>query len=203
MSGFKGAMSKFYGECRQATLWLSRPSASLAGSSAAQVLQEASGKRLGAGAQPAVPSRQLPLVLRLPPPPTDCPRLPCPSACAAGEQRAQVKGIKERSMVNKARNEAKKELEEAESDQPLHFLRVDGRSATLVRNDAQFFAIQQNEGLVPWAARPDVLIDRYDVRSLLDIYVDPDPRCVRGQCGLAVQRRVAVWQRGYAQGGSA
>jgi hypothetical protein len=114
-----------------------------------------------------------------------------------------VKGIKERSLVNKARNEAKKEMEEAQSDQPLHFLRVDGRSATLVRNDAQFFAIQQNEGLVPWAARPDVLIDRYDVRSLLDIYVDPDPRCVGGQCGLAVQRRVPVWQCGCAQGGSA
>jgi hypothetical protein len=58
MSGFKGAMSKFYGECRQATLWLGRPSASLAGSSAAQVLQEASGQAFGgrgtaSGAQPA------------------------------------------------------------------------------------------------------------------------------------------------------
>lgn len=35
----------------------------------------------------------------------------------------------------------------------------------------------QNEGLVPWGAQPDVLIDRYDVRSLLDMYVAPDPRC--------------------------
>ena len=178
-----------------------------AGSSAAKELQEASRQALwgpwavtASSAQPAA----LPLLRPpLPPPPTDCPPLPCPSASAAGEQRAQVKGIKERSLVNKARNEAKKEMEEAQSDQPLHFLRVDGRSATLVRNDAQFFAIQQNEGLVPWAARPDVLIDRYDVRSLLDIYVDPDPRCVGGQCGLAVQRRVPVWQCGCAQGGSA
>ncbi len=32
-----------------------------------------------------------------------------------------------------------------------------------------------NEGLVPWAARPEELIDRYDVRSLLDMYVEPDP----------------------------
>lgn len=32
----------------------------------------------------------------------------------AGEQRAQVKGIKERSLVNKAKNEAKRELEEAQ-----------------------------------------------------------------------------------------
>ncbi|PRW45018.1 CLK4-associating serine arginine rich isoform X2 [Chlorella sorokiniana] len=93
-----------------------------------------------------------------------------------GEQRAQVKGIKERSLVNKAKNEAKRELEEAQSDQPIHFLRIDGRAARLVKNDAQFYAQQQNEGLVPWGAQPDVLIDRYDVRSLLDMYVAPDPR---------------------------
>ena len=35
---------------------------------------------------------------------------------------------------------------------------------------------QAAEGLVPWGAKPDVLIDRYDVRSLLDMYIEPDPR---------------------------
>lgn len=114
-----------------------------------------------------------------------------------------------------------------QSDQPVHFLRIDGRAARLVKNDAQFYAQQQartrglhgapaaagaapgsrhacvpgaspgpahtlssprlraalqNEGLVPWAAHPDVLIDRYDVRSLLDIYIEPDPRWVVGAC---------------------
>ncbi len=38
--------------------------------------------------------------------------------------------------------------------------------------------VLQNEGLVPWSAKPDVLIDRDYVRSLLDIYVAPDPQCV-------------------------
>lgn len=46
------------------------------------------------------------------------------------------------------------------------------------QNDAAAYAVQHNpeQGLVPWGAHPDVLIDRYDVRSLLDIYVEPDPR---------------------------
>jgi hypothetical protein len=101
--------------------------------------------------------------------------------CTAGEQRAQVKGIKERSLVNKARNEAKREMEEAQSDAPLHALRLDGRAARLLRNDSQFYAQQQagqqaGEGLVPWPADPAVLMDRYDVRALLDMYVPPDPR---------------------------
>jgi arginine/serine-rich splicing factor 16 len=93
-----------------------------------------------------------------------------------------VKGIKERSIVNKARNEAKRELEEAQSDAPLHAIRLDGRPCRLLRNDAQSYAQAQQEGLVPWGAQPDVLMDRYDVRALLDIYADPDPR--RAACFL-------------------
>ena len=42
-------------------------------------------------------------------------QLPAGTATCAGEQRAQVKGIKERSLVNKAKNEAKRELEEAQA----------------------------------------------------------------------------------------
>ena len=51
------------------------------------------------------------------PPPLRAARTQCPpTRCYlyAGEQRAQVKGIKERSLVNKAKNEAKRELEEAQ-----------------------------------------------------------------------------------------
>lgn len=97
------------------------------------------------------------------------------------EQRAVVKGMKERSLVNKARNEAKREMEEAQADQPVHLLRLDGRAARLTKNDAAAYAVQHNpeQGLVPWGAHPEVLIDRYDVRSLLDIYVEPDPRVWR------------------------
>ncbi|KAL4449357.1 hypothetical protein ABPG77_007001 [Micractinium sp. CCAP 211/92] len=89
--------------------------------------------------------------------------------------------MKERSLVNKARNEAKREMAEAQADQPVHLLRLDGRAARLVKNDAAAYAVQHNpeQGLVPWGAHPDVLIDRYDVRSLLDIYVEPDPRVWR------------------------
>lgn len=59
-----------------------------------------------------------------------------------------MKGIKSRSLVNKARNEAKREMEEAQSDAPLHLLRLDGRAATLFRNDAHAYAQQQVGG---WA----------------------------------------------------
>ena len=52
--------------------------------------------------------------------------------------------------------------------------------------------VLQNEGLVPWGAQPDVLIDRYDVRSLLDIYVPPHQRWVTWQAVGWVSERPAL-----------
>ncbi|PSC70871.1 CLK4-associating serine arginine rich isoform B [Micractinium conductrix] len=75
-------------------------------------------------------------------------------------------------------------MEEAQTDAPIHALRLDGAACRLLRNDAQSYAQrradgQAAEGLVPWGAKPDVLIDRYDVRSLLDMYIEPDPSALR------------------------
>lgn len=63
-----------------------------------------------------------------------------------------------------------------QKENPLHYLRLDARSCRLFKNEAQYYAIENNEGLVPWAGQQDNLIDRYDVRSLLDMYVEPDKR---------------------------
>eukprot|EP00887_Chlorella_sp_A99_P007432 scaffold2.g7432.t1 len=96
------------------------------------------------------------------------------------ENRAAIKGMKVRQLENKARREQEKEQEDAQKEHPLHAIRLDGRAARLVRNDAAFYAQQTEEGLVPWAGAADCLIDRYDVRALLDMYVAPDARALRG-----------------------
>jgi hypothetical protein len=63
-----------------------------------------------------------------------------------------------------------------QKESPLHYLRVDARGYKLFKNEAQYYAIENNEGLVPWNGQQDCLIDRYDVRALLDMYVEPDTR---------------------------
>lgn len=44
--------------------------------------------------------------------------------------------------------------------------------AKFVKDDAQYNQIERNEPLVAWNGRPDVTIDRFDVRSLLDMIPD-------------------------------
>ena len=58
----------------------------------------------------------------------------------------------------------------------MHYLRLDARPCKLFKNDAQYYAIENKEGLVPWNGHQDNLIDRYDVRALLDAYVEPDAK---------------------------
>lgn len=104
------------------------------------------------------------------------------------EARSQVKAIKERQMANKKKNERRQELEDAQKESPLHYLRLDARPCKLFKNDAQYYAIQNNEGLVPWNGQQDTLIDRYDARSLLDMYVEPDLRVLRSRPKTAKQQ---------------
>ena len=91
------------------------------------------------------------------------------------EARAQVKDIKARSIASKNRNEARREVEDAEREHPLHLLRLDGRSLRLARNDAAWYAQQQGEGLMPWAGDSGVRIDRYDARALIDAVPELPP----------------------------
>lgn len=74
----------------------------------------------------------------------------------------------------------------SQADHPLHALRVDGRPCSLSRNDSYYYSVEHQEGLVPWDGNPDILIDRFDARALLDAYaLRPTPAGSRQQRHLS------------------
>ena len=62
-----------------------------------------------------------------------------------------------------------------QGEQPVNFLRVDGRSCKLVRSEEQYRTIERTEGMIAYNGQEDNLIDRFDGRALLDFYRDPVP----------------------------
>ncbi len=55
-------------------------------------------------------------------------------------------------------------------DAAYDVLRVDGRPCKLIRTNTQHHSTQQQlEGFVPWNGNMDCMVDRYDVRTLLDM----------------------------------
>lgn len=65
-----------------------------------------------------------------------------------------------------------------QNEHPLHALRLDGRSCAVHASTEQYEAIERQEGLIPWQGGPgggDNLIDRFDGRAMLDMYVPPRP----------------------------
>jgi len=94
------------------------------------------------------------------------------------EARAHVKALKQMTEDNKRRQERRAELFEAQNEHPLHALRLDGRSCAVHASTEQYEAIERQEGLIPWQGGPgggDNLIDRFDGRAMLDMYVPPRP----------------------------
>lgn len=92
------------------------------------------------------------------------------------EARAHVKALKQMTEDNKRRQERRAELYEAQNEHPLHDLRLDGRSCALHVNNEQYHSIERMEGLIPWqggAGGEENLIDRFDCRAMLDMYVPP------------------------------
>lgn len=55
-------------------------------------------------------------------------------------------------------------------------LRLEGRHALLFDDDAASAFINSSDALVPWCGDPALLIDRYDVRHLLDRIPPRPPR---------------------------
>ena len=47
-----------------------------------------------------------------------------------------------------------------------------GVKAKQFKDDAQYNQMERNDPLVAWNGRPDITIDRFDVRSLLDMIPD-------------------------------
>ena len=58
-------------------------------------------------------------------------------------------------------------------EQPINFIRVDGRSCTIRRSNEHYAAIESQSGMIPWNGKQDNLIDRFDGRALLDFYREP------------------------------
>lgn len=66
-----------------------------------------------------------------------------------------------------------------QAEHPLNYLTIEGRSYKVHRNTEHYNAAEKEEGLIPWNGQHDTLIDRFDGRSLLDFYKDPDPAILR------------------------
>jgi len=64
---------------------------------------------------------------------------------------------------------------------PQQALQVSGSRCRVYRDDALYQATEDQQGLIPWNGKQDVLIDRFDGRALLDFIRDPSSRPFRVQ----------------------
>ncbi|GAB2282614.1 hypothetical protein Dimus_017153 [Dionaea muscipula] len=64
---------------------------------------------------------------------------------------------------------------------PQQSIQVLGNRCRIHRDDGLYRATEDQQGLIPWNGKQDVLIDRFDGRALLDIIRDFDSRRLRAQ----------------------
>ncbi|XVF15554.1 hypothetical protein REPUB_Repub09cG0164200 [Reevesia pubescens] len=64
---------------------------------------------------------------------------------------------------------------------PQQYIQFIGSRCRIHRDDALYHATQDQEGLIPWNGKQDVLIDRFDGRALLDFIREPGTRNFRNQ----------------------
>ncbi|XVF59417.1 hypothetical protein PTKIN_Ptkin07bG0274200 [Pterospermum kingtungense] len=64
---------------------------------------------------------------------------------------------------------------------PQQSIQVIGSRCRIHRDDALYHATQDQQGLIPWNGKQDVLIDRFDGRALLDFIREPGTRHFRNQ----------------------
>ncbi|XP_022751270.1 CLK4-associating serine/arginine rich protein-like isoform X3 [Durio zibethinus] len=64
---------------------------------------------------------------------------------------------------------------------PQQSIQVIGSRCRIHRDDALYHATEDQQGLIPWNGKQDVLIDRFDGRSLLDFIREPGTRHFRNQ----------------------
>ncbi|XP_075501354.1 uncharacterized protein LOC142539643 isoform X2 [Primulina tabacum] len=63
---------------------------------------------------------------------------------------------------------------------PQQSIQVIGSRCRIHRDDALYQATQDQQGLIPWNGKQDILIDRFDGRALLDFIRDTSSRRSRG-----------------------
>ena len=57
----------------------------------------------------------------------------------------------------------------------MNLLSIEGRPCKVHKNTSSNpAALDEESGLIPWGAQPDVRIDRFDARSMLDMYREYD-----------------------------
>ncbi|XP_057252033.1 uncharacterized protein LOC104883755 isoform X2 [Beta vulgaris subsp. vulgaris] len=64
---------------------------------------------------------------------------------------------------------------------PQQSIQVIGTRCRTYRDDGLYQAAQDQQGLIPWNGKEDIMIDRFDGRALLDFIRDPDTRRLRQQ----------------------
>lgn len=64
---------------------------------------------------------------------------------------------------------------------PQQSIQVIGSRCRTYRDDGLYQATQDQQGLIPWNGKEDILIDRFDGRALLDFIREPDARRFRVQ----------------------
>ncbi|KAK6258518.1 hypothetical protein SCA6_012992 [Theobroma cacao] len=64
---------------------------------------------------------------------------------------------------------------------PQQSIQVIGSRCRIHRDDALYHASEDQQGLIPWNGKQDVLIDRFDGRALLDFIREPGTRHFRNQ----------------------
>lgn len=94
------------------------------------------------------------------------------------EAKANDRRIKELMSDHKKRAERRRAYYESRLGDPQQLIRVIGSSSKLYPDAEQFYYHDNPENLMPWQGNPDIKIDRFDGRSLLDFV--PDTRNQRG-----------------------
>ncbi|GAX81785.1 hypothetical protein CEUSTIGMA_g9213.t1 [Chlamydomonas eustigma] len=94
------------------------------------------------------------------------------------EARGHVKALKKIEVDNVRRAERRAEIQNAHAEHPLNFLSIDGRQMKLYKNKELHSSTEKGDGLIPWSVQPDVMIDRFDGRALLDLFRDYDSETV-------------------------
>eukprot|EP00878_Enallax_costatus_P015240 GHUV01015954.1.p1 GENE.GHUV01015954.1~~GHUV01015954.1.p1 ORF type:complete len:146 (+),score=38.16 GHUV01015954.1:289-726(+) len=111
------------------------------------------------------------------------------------EARAQVKKIKVLQEEGKKRAEKRAELMAPVAPNPHNQLFVTGTSCKLQRGADAHAANEAGDNLVPWNGDTDNMIDRFDVRALLDFYKEPNARMIAArQKSHEEQKLEEVWK---------
>ncbi|KAK4517372.1 exosome non-catalytic core subunit rrp40 [Mucor velutinosus] len=88
------------------------------------------------------------------------------------EAKANDKRIRELMVDHRKRAERRRAYYESRLGDPQQLIRVIGSSTKLYPDAEQFYYHENPENLMPWQANPDIKIDRFDGRSLLDFVPD-------------------------------